>query len=299
MNDRTTLLIDQEDERSPLLDEFGERLRTLRARRGMSRKQLSLSSRVSERYLANLEFGKANPSLGVLDQVSRGLGCSVAELLGDSTTLSPEWLLIRDILGGRSEADLRRARVALSQVLGVGSKGTAGGMRIALIGLRGAGKSTLGGLLSEHLEVPFIELSAHIEALAGYSIREIHDLCGVGAYRRYERRALEEALQIHPEFVMATPGGVVSDATTFGLLLDHCFSVWLRAAPEDHMSRVAQQGDLRPMAGNAEAMEDLRRILEGREAFYAKADVTVDTSCQPLDETFGRLRTAVQDRFKA
>ncbi|MGJ7511280.1 helix-turn-helix transcriptional regulator [Variovorax sp. GT1P44] len=282
------------DDRSPYLDEFGERLRTLRSRRGVTRKELALVSGISERYLANLELGRANPSLVILDQVAHGLDCAIAELVGDATTLTPEWLLLRDLLSGRSEAELHAARVAIAQMLGAGTDGAGNLNRIALIGLRGAGKSTLGRMLAEELGVPFIELSTEIEQVAGYSIREIHDLYGPNAYRRYERRALEQTLQIHSEFVLATPGGMVAEPSTFSLLMSHCRTVWLRAKPEDHMSRVAQQGDFRPMAGNEEAMEDLRRILTGREAFYAKAEVQVDTSAQPLEKTLQLLRDLVQ-----
>jgi XRE family aerobic/anaerobic benzoate catabolism transcriptional regulator len=300
MNDRTAAgLVGLTDDGTPLLDEFGERLRVLRARRGMTRKDLARASKVSDRYLASLESGKANPSLLVLDQVARGLECSVAEVLGDMTTASPEWLLLRDLLKDRSEADIRMARVLASETIGVQVDHGSAVRRIALIGLRGAGKSTLGHLLAEDLDMPLIELSEHIERIAGYSIREIQDLYGTSAYRRYEYRALEEALQIYPEFVLAAPGGLVSEPTTFRLLLSSCWTVWLRAEPEDHMRRVARQGDLRPMAGNAEAMEDLRRILRVREAFYSKADVTVGTSGQTLDETFTMLRTTVRHRLGA
>lgn len=295
MNDRNLIapLIGLADERSPFLDEFGERLRMLRSRRGVTRKELAIASDVSERYLASMETGRANPSLLVLDQVARGLDCSLAEIIGDVTTLTPEWLLLRDLLHGLSEAELRGARLHMAQQLGSGLDRVGGGHRIALIGLRGAGKSTLGQLLAQELDVPFVELSAQIEQLAGCSIREIHDLYGPSAYRRYERRALDETLQIHAEFVIATPGGMVSEPATFNVLMTHCRTVWLRARPEDHMSRVAQQGDLRPMAGNDEAMEDLRRILRGREAFYAKADIVVETSEQALAETARLLLEAV------
>jgi XRE family aerobic/anaerobic benzoate catabolism transcriptional regulator len=160
--------------------------------------------------------------------------------------------------------------------------------------LRGAGKSTLGKRLADDLGYAFIELSREIEKFAGCGISEIHNLYGAHAYRRYERRALEEAIQIYPEVVIATPGGLVSDSANFNLMLSHCFTVWLQADPADHMSRVAAQGDLRPMAGNKEAMEDLNRILEGRSAFYSKADLAFNTSQYALDDCFAALRSQVR-----
>jgi XRE family aerobic/anaerobic benzoate catabolism transcriptional regulator len=149
-------------------------------------------------------------------------------------------------------------------------------------------------MLAEDLGFPFVELSREIEQFAGCSISEIQALYGQNAYRRYERRALEEAIQIHPEAVIATPGGIVSDAATFNLLLAHCTTVWLKADPEDHMKRVLAQGDTRPMAASREAMQDLKSILAGRAAFYSKAELHVDTSAQPLAETFALLRRQVR-----
>jgi XRE family aerobic/anaerobic benzoate catabolism transcriptional regulator len=148
--------------------------------------------------------------------------------------------------------------------------------------------------LADDLGFPFLELSAEIEKFAGCSVPEIQALYGQNAYRRYERRALEEAIQIYPEAVIATPGGLVSDPATFNELLTHCTSVWLRAAPEDHMRRVIAQGDMRPMAASKEAMEDLKGILAGRAAFYSKADFHLDTSAQPLEETFQLLRRTLR-----
>ena len=166
--------------------------------------------------------------------------------------------------------------------------------RIALIGLRGAGKTSLGQRLAKDLGYPFIELSREIEQFAGCQISEIHNLYGANAYRRYERRALEEAIQIYPEVVIATPGGLVSDSANFNLLLSHCTTVWLQADPQDHMGRVAAQGDMRPMAASREAMEDLKRILEGRSAFYSKADLTINTSAGNEEQTFTLLRQSVR-----
>jgi XRE family aerobic/anaerobic benzoate catabolism transcriptional regulator len=153
-------------------------------------------------------------------------------------------------------------------------------------------------MLADDLDVPFVELSREIEKFAGCSVDEIQALYGMNAYRRYERRALEEAIQIYPEAVIATPGGLVSDAATFNLLLAHCTTVWLRASPGDHMQRVAAQGDVRPMAASREAMDDLKRILAGRAAFYSKAEIELDTSVKPLEATFADLRAKVRGALR-
>jgi XRE family transcriptional regulator, aerobic/anaerobic benzoate catabolism transcriptional regulator len=286
------------EDKNPFLVALGERVRALRSRRGMTRKAVSIAADVSERHLANLEYGVGNASILVLLQVAQALQVSLTELTGDVTTSSPEWLMLRELLEGRAEPDLRRARIALGELFGTGGaahkNGGARSPRIALIGLRGGGKSTLGQLLSEDLHVPFIELSGEIEKFAGCTVAEIQALYGQNAYRRYERRALEETIQIHGECVIAVPGGLVSDPATFNELLAHCTTVWLQATPEDHMKRVVAQGDLRPMAASKEAMQDLKGILAGRAAFYSKADFTLDTSAQPLDETFAMLRKLVR-----
>jgi XRE family aerobic/anaerobic benzoate catabolism transcriptional regulator len=288
---------DADSKRSPFLESLGERVRTLRSRQGMTRRAVALAADVSERHLANLEYGTGNVSVLVLLQVAQALQCSLAELLGDVTTTSPEWLLIRELLGKRSEADLRRARVQLSEMFGEGGNAQERKNRIALIGLRGAGKTALGQRLADNLGFPFIELSREIEQFAGCQISEIHNLYGANAYRRYERRALEEAIQIYPEVVIATPGGLVSDSANFNLLLSHCTTVWLQADAADHMGRVAAQGDMRPMAASREAMEDLKRILEGRSAFYSKADLAINTSGRSEDQAFEALRTSVRQHL--
>lgn len=284
-----------EVEKNPFLVALGDRIRALRARRGMARRAVALAAGLSERHLANLEYGERNPSILVLSQVAKALECSLAEVIGDVTTSSPEWLLIRELLEHRGEASLRRVRIAVGAMLGTGGSNAAISTRIALIGLRGAGKSALGRMLAEDLGFPFVELSREIEKFAGCSVAEIQSLYGMNAYRRYERRALEEAIQIYPEAVIATPGGLVSDPATFNQLLSHCTTVWLYADPEDHMRRVLAQGDLRPMAANKEAMEDLKSILSGRAAFYSKAQLRLDTSDQALEPTFLALRKMVRE----
>jgi XRE family aerobic/anaerobic benzoate catabolism transcriptional regulator len=286
------------DEKNPFLVALGERVRELRRRRGMTRKAVAMAADVSERHLANLEYGIGNASILVLLQVSGALQCSLAELIGDVTTSSPEWLLLRELLEHRDEASLRRVRVAVGELLGTGGDNAARSPRIALIGLRGAGKSTLGQMLAEDLGYPFVELSGEIEKFAGCSVSEIQALYGMNAYRRYERRALEEAIQIYPEAVIATPGGLVSDPAAFNLLLAHCTTVWLQADPEDHMRRVVAQGDMRPIAASREAMQDLKGILAGRAAFYSKAEFKLDTSALPLEPTFNALRDLVRRALK-
>ena len=281
-------------DKDPFLLALGERVRLLRSRRGLTRKSVSVASGVSERHLANLEYGIGNASILVLQQVAGALDCDLAELVGDMTTRSPEWLLLRELLRGKGEADLRKARLALAGAFG-GASDPARGRRIALVGLRGAGKSTLGRRLAEALEMPFVELSREIERIAGCSIREVHDLYGSAAYRRYERRALDETVKLHPEAVIATPGGIVAEPATFNALLESCTTIWLQASPEEHMSRVAAQGDTRPMAQSREAMADLRRILLGRAAFYAKADATFDTSGRSEADSFAGLLALVGD----
>ncbi|MBW4048087.1 MAG: helix-turn-helix transcriptional regulator [Proteobacteria bacterium] len=285
-------------ERNPFLAALGERVRALRARRGLTRRAVALASDVSERHLANLEGGIGNASILVLLQVSQALQCSLAEILGDITTSSPEWLLMRELLEHRDEATLRRVRVSIGEMLGTGGENARHSSRIALIGLRGAGKSTLGKMLADDLGFPFIELSREIEKFAGCSVAEIQSLYGMSAYRRYERRAIEESIQLYSEAVIATPGGLVSDASTFNLLLAHCTTVWLKASPEDHMKRVVAQGDLRPMASSEEAMHDLKSILAGRAAFYSKAEFSIDTSAQPLHPTFLTLLQIVRDAIE-
>ncbi len=284
--------------KDPFLVTLGERLRALRSRRGLTRKALARLADVSERHLANVESGVGNASIQFLRQLTTVLNCSLAEMIGDETATSPEWLMIREILRGRSDAELAKARSVLAGIFDTPTTENARRQRIALIGLRGAGKSSLGRMLADHWMVPFVELSRHIETLAGCSVAEIHNLYGPNAYRRYEYRALEDVIQRYPRAVIATPGGLVSDPATFNLLLSHCYTVWIKASPKDHMERVVAQGDTRPMLGNREAMDDLKNILESRAAFYSKADEAFDTSEMTQETAFfglmDQLRESVQ-----
>ena len=284
-----------DDGREPLLAALGARVRGLRARRGITRKTLAQIADVSERHLANLEAGDGNPSVLILAQVARALNCPIAELLGDETTASPDWLLIRDLLHERTPAELALARTRLTELFGIDNAAGQRVQRIALVGLRGAGKSTLGRMLAAERGIPFVELNQEIERIAGCRPEQIHTLYGPAAYRRYERRALDEALKAHPRAVIATPGGIVSEAATFNVLLASCYTVWLTAGPDEHMNRVVAQGDLRPMSGNREAMADLKLILSERTPFYAKADLRFDTAGKALEPCFAELREALSD----
>ncbi len=284
--------------RDPFLIALGERLRGLRSRRGLTRKALARLAEVSERHLANVESGVGNASIQFLRQLTTVLNCTLAEMIGDETATSPEWLMIREILRGRSDEELAQARAALAGIFEAPTTEIARRQRLALIGLRGAGKSSLGRMLADHWMVPFVELNQQIETLAGCSVAEIHALYGPNAYRRYEYRALEDVIQRFPRAVIATPGGLVSDPATFNLLLSHCYTVWVQASPQEHMARVVAQGDMRPMLGNREAMDDLNNILESRAAFYSKADETFETTEMTQEAAFvgllDQLRSSVR-----
>lgn len=263
----------------------------------MTRKSLAAEAGLSERHLANLESGTGNASVLVLRQVALTLNCPLAEVIGDETTSSAEWLLIRELLHGRDPEALHRARVALAELFAQAPRDPHRSHRIALIGLRGAGKSTLGRMLAQERKVPFIELNRVIEQLAGCPPAEIYSLYGSNAYRRYERRALEAVIGEHSRAVIATPGGLVSEPATFNVLLARCFTVWLQASPDEHMRRVIAQGDLRPMSGNHEAMEDLKRILAGRGELYGRADMTLNTGDKALADTYLQLRDRLAVRL--
>jgi XRE family transcriptional regulator, aerobic/anaerobic benzoate catabolism transcriptional regulator len=273
------------------LARLGERVRLARARRGISRRVLARDSRVSERYLAQLETGRGNVSILLLRQIALALGLPAAELIREDAGGDPELSLITQFLKRLPPQKLPEVRSLLARKFT--SARDERGKRIALIGLRGAGKSTLGARLARALGVPFVELDREVEREAGTSLSEIFLLYGQAGYRRYERRCLEKVLEEHERAVIATGGSIVSDPGTFELLLSACFTVWLKAAPEEHMARVVAQGDTRPMAGNDRAMEDLRRILEGRDALYGQADVTLDTSRQIPEKSLATLRKAI------
>ncbi len=259
---------------------LGDRVREARARRGMTRKILARDSGVSERYLAQLEAGQGNISILLLRDIARALDVPLEALVYDGPEPPIDLVHTTAFLRSLPSDELAQARTLLVEHFG-GVDLAARRGRVALIGLRGAGKSTLGAMLAERLEVPFLELDRLIEQESGVSLSAIFDLYGQGGFRRFERRCLDDVIERYPRFVLATGGSLVSEPATFERLLTMCLTVWLRATPEDHMQRVITQGDMRPMADNRESMADLERILTVREPLYRKADLTVDTSSQP------------------
>ena len=270
------------------LDRLGQRVRAQRMRRGMTRKQLARESGVSERYLAELEAGRGNISILLLRQIAQALGSPLERLVLDGPERSAEEELLTGLLARLTPAQRAEAHALLGKHFGLGEDRRRQG-RVALIGLRGAGKSTLGRLLAERLAVPFVEMTREIEAAAGMPVAEVIGLGGQSMLRRLERRTLEAVVGRHERMVLATGGGLVAEGATYDVLLTHCFTVWLTARPEDHMGRVMAQGDRRPMADNPEAMEDLRRILVEREGLYAKADRRLDTAGKPTAQCLDEL----------
>jgi XRE family aerobic/anaerobic benzoate catabolism transcriptional regulator len=265
----------------------GGAIKEARAQRGMSRKALAESAHVSERYLAQVESYGGNPSIVFLRRVADALGMQLLTLL-ESVNARPQQKLIRRFLDGlppeRLEDVLRRLTEEFGQTELVRRR------RITLIGLRGAGKSTLGQALAKELRRPLVELDQEIEREAGMSLSEVFHLYGQAGYRRFERRCLERIINSQEDIVLCVGGGIVSEPETYDLMLLNCFTVWIKAAPEEHMSRVIEQGDLRPMSGHAQAMQDLRDILTSREALYAKADAELDTSGKTVEQSFKTLK---------
>ncbi|MEK7436548.1 MAG: helix-turn-helix transcriptional regulator [Pseudomonadota bacterium] len=270
---------------------LGERVRDARARRGMTRRILARDSGVSERYLAQLESGLGNISVLLLQRIAAALNLSLTEFLQQGQEQPVELALIWQFLQRLPAQKLALVRSQLLRDYGTAHSDRM--KRVALIGLRGAGKSTLGSQLAKQLDVPFIELDREVERDAGTSLSEIFLLYGQAGYRRYERRCLENVVKKNERAVIATGGSIVSEPGTYDLLLSTCRTVWLKAQPEEHMARVVAQGDTRPMTGNLEAMEDLHRILRGRNALYGRADVTIDTARKSIVQCLQLLRNAV------
>ncbi|HXX25146.1 MAG TPA: helix-turn-helix transcriptional regulator [Pseudolabrys sp.] len=274
------------------LHRLGERVRTLRNQRGMSRKVLAQHAKVSERYLAQLEAGLGNCSIVLLRRIARAIGLPVTQLVNEDADPALDLVLLTQFVERLPPDALSEARDLLLKRFGEPSEDLRQ-RRIALIGLRGGGKSTLGRLVAERLNMPFIELDREIERRAGASLSEIFDMFGQETFRRAEREALEDVLRHHRHFVMATSGSIVTDPGTMELLLSSCFTIWVRAEPKDHMRRVIEQGDMRPMANSARAMEDLIAILKSREPLYAKAEASVTTTGKSPEQNLSELMRVI------
>jgi XRE family aerobic/anaerobic benzoate catabolism transcriptional regulator len=246
----------ESQQESLYLSRLGERVRAWRTESGTTRKALAAASAVSERYLAQLEAGEGNISVLLLRKVARAMGVPIEKLVKED------------------DEALQRER-------------------IALIGLRGAGKSTLGAKLAQLLHMPFVELDREVEKEAGAKLGEVFAMYGQDAFRRFERRALERVLEQHERAVIATGGSLVNDPASYELLLERCFCVWLKASPEDHMARVIAQGDMRPFKGRSAALDEIRRLLAERDRLYARAAATIETSGKTARQSLHELRKAL------
>jgi XRE family transcriptional regulator, aerobic/anaerobic benzoate catabolism transcriptional regulator len=256
MNAPLTARLSEHQQESLFLSRLGERVRAWRIETGTTRKALAAASEVSERYLAQLEAGEGNVSVLLLRKIARAMGMPIESLL--------------------REHDASPTRE-----------------RVALIGLRGAGKSTLGAKLAQLLRMPFVELDREVEKEAGAKLGEVFAMYGHDAFRRFERRALDRVLAQHPRAVIAAGGSLVTDPATYELLLERCFCVWLKASPEDHMARVMAQGDMRPFRGRAAALDEIRTLLADRDLLYARAAATIDTSGRTVKQCLQDIRKAL------
>ena len=269
-----------------MLGVLGDRVRTLRAHRGMTRKALARDSSVSERYLAQLEQGQGNISVVLLARVASALRTEPGDLLQMHERQTAEEVLIADLLRELSPDTHKAFLQMLSENFAVPVESR---RRIALIGLRGAGKTSQGTLLAERIDAPFVRLGSQIEQLAGMSASEIFSLSGQAGYRRLEEKALMQTLQRHDRCVVETGGSIVMDPKLLNTLLTTCFVVWLHARPEEYMRRLTAEGDVRPMENQEDAMADLRRILAERNEFYSKAHASIDTNGKSIDDCVAEL----------
>ncbi|MCC5986990.1 MAG: helix-turn-helix transcriptional regulator [Pararhodobacter sp.] len=273
-----------------LLMRVGERVRAARERRGLSRRALSEKSGVSQRYLAQLEAGDGNISIALLHRVAQALDHRIEWLLGEEDPWQSDVLRVAELFRLADSA----TRQQVLAVLQPGSKADLRARRLCLIGLRGAGKSTLGALLGQRRGVPFVELNRVIEEQSGMPINELIAFFGQEGYRRLEAEALNRVIATHEAVVLAVAGGIVADPETFARLMQHFHTIWVKASPQEHMSRVKAQGDLRPMAGNPEAMGQLQALLRARDTLYAQAEAVLETSGKSVGQSLAELEALVE-----
>lgn len=284
--DSTEALVDT------LIKRVGSRVREARQRKGIPRRVLSDMSGVSPRYLAQLEAGEGNISIGLLQRVAIALDHRIEWLVGEDDPWNSEALRVADLFRTAS-SDVQQS---VLRTLNPEPAGVTRAQRICLVGLRGAGKSTLGGLLGKALNLPFVELNAEIEEQAGMPVGEVMALYGQEGYRKLEAQAVSRVIATHEAMILAVAGGIVAEPETYNLLLNHFHTIWLRASPVEHMERVRAQGDERPMAGNPEAMEQLKSILTSREALYGRAQAQLDTTGLTLEASLTQLEGLIGDR---
>ena len=270
------------------LARLGERVRAWRQEHGLARKALALASGVSERYLAQLESGQGNISVLLLRKLAQAMRVPVEQLVRENGDAPAALAAAAQLLGTLSEDRLEAALRLLQTQFGSPRR-----RRIALLGLRGAGKSTLGAKLAQLLGADFVELDREVEREAGAELGDVFSIYGQDAFRRFKRRALERVLRNHDRAVIATGGNIVSEPETYRLLRDRCYCVWLKASPDEHMARVIAQGDMRPFRGRSQALDEIRQLLAERDRLYARADATIDTSGQTVKHSMTRLRALV------
>jgi XRE family transcriptional regulator, aerobic/anaerobic benzoate catabolism transcriptional regulator len=291
---------DESDPETAFLEQLGQRVRNMRALRGMSRKVLAKVSGISERYIAQLESGKGNVSIVLLRRVSNAMGAHLEDLI-PAAEPAPDWQVIRDLMRKATPVQIAQAKDVLAGHSTSAHRASFSG--IALIGLRGAGKSTLGKMLAKRVGWNFVELNKEIERENGLSVAEIINLYGQEGFRRLEQAAVQQLLARKELMVLATGGGIVSEPLTFDLILSSFYTIWLKAEPEEHMARVRKQGDLRPMADDRSAMAELRNILKSREPLYARAAAVVDTAGLSVDAAAAKLiddvRPVLQNQARA
>lgn len=280
------------DQVSDLIGRVGERVRKARERKGIPRRVLSEMSGVSPRYLAQLEAGEGNISIGLLQRVAIALDHRIDWLMGEDDPWTSDALRVADLFRG-ANANVQQA---VLRTLNPEPAEAKRARRLCLIGLRGAGKSTLGALAGQALDLPFVELNNEIEEQSGMPVNEVIALYGQEGYRRLEAQAISRVIATHDDLILAVAGGIVAEPDTYNMLLGHFHTIWLRTTPDEHMARVRNQGDERPMAGNAEAMDQLRSILTSREALYGKALAQLDTSGQSVDASLAQLLALIRDR---
>lgn len=277
---------------SPFLKLVGDRVRDARSRKNISRKTLSEISGVSQRYLAQLETGTGNISIILLRRVAEALDYKIEWLVGEEDPYSSDILSMFSLFK-QATAD---QRMKVLEILEPEHPDLQRSRRVAFIGLRGAGKSTLGRLTAEKTSLPFLELNEEIEQASGMPVNEVIALYGQEGYRRLEKQSVERIVATHDSIILAVAGGIVSEPDTFNYLLRYYHTIWLKAEPTDHMTRVRGQGDERPMAGNPEAMEELRNILTSREALYSRAEIEINTSGSTLEKTLDDVMDAIDHK---